>query len=93
MLHGFFEEGDWFAAKRFGYGAGLPIAWQGWVVLLVYLGIVAGAGLLAGADPDVGPLVAGLVIAVATTALILIARRRTRGGWRWRWGEQPDRNP
>lgn len=29
MFHKFLEDGDWFAPKRFGYGAGLPIAWQG----------------------------------------------------------------
>lgn len=25
----------WFPAKRFGWGWGLPSAWQGWVVLLL----------------------------------------------------------
>ena len=24
------DDKPWFAPKRFGYGAGLPIAWQGW---------------------------------------------------------------
>jgi hypothetical protein len=23
---------DWFAQKRYGFGAGLPIAWQGWLI-------------------------------------------------------------
>ena len=27
----------WFAQKRYGYGAGLPIAWQGWAVLGAWL--------------------------------------------------------
>ena len=35
------SEGDWFAPKRFGYGAGLPIAWQGWVVMAAYFATVA----------------------------------------------------
>ncbi len=26
----------WFRSKRYGYGYGLPIAWQGWVVLLLW---------------------------------------------------------
>ena len=25
---------EWFAPKRYGYGAGLPIAWQGWAVIV-----------------------------------------------------------
>src|SRR3546814_6692541 len=33
MLHIFLDERPWFRAKRHGYGAGLPIAWQGWVML------------------------------------------------------------
>lgn len=31
----------WFPAKRYGWGWGLPTAWQGWVVLLVYAAVVA----------------------------------------------------
>jgi len=27
----------WFPAKKYGFGWGLPIAWQGWVVLISYL--------------------------------------------------------
>ena len=27
---------EWFAPKRFGYGFGFPIAWQGWAVFLAY---------------------------------------------------------
>ena len=26
----------WFPAKKHGFGWGIPVAWQGWVVLLVY---------------------------------------------------------
>lgn len=32
----------WFAAKRHGYGWGLPSAWQGWVVLGVYVVLALG---------------------------------------------------
>lgn len=27
----------WFPAKRMGLGWGLPVAWQGWVILIGYL--------------------------------------------------------
>ena len=27
------DDPEWFAAKRYGYGSGLPIAWQGWAVI------------------------------------------------------------
>ena len=31
----------WFRAKRYGWGWGLPIAWQGWVVLSVWFVAIA----------------------------------------------------
>lgn len=74
---------EWFAAKRYGYGAGLPIAWQGWAILIAFLLLIAVALWLFGADDP-----RGLAIVVpATVVLILVAARTTRGGWRWRWGE------
>ena len=75
----------WWAAKRYGYGANLPIAWQGWAVMLAYLPLLAGAGVLL----LPGQVLAFIAVAlVATTLFLVIVRRRTRGGWRWRWGEE-----
>ncbi|MBO9579708.1 MAG: hypothetical protein J7498_02345 [Sphingobium sp.] len=84
------SEGEpWFEPKRFGYGAGLPIAWQGWVltggflvglfVLIVVTGALARTGSILAAAP-VAALVA-LMIGFGR-----ICARHTRGGWRWRWG-------
>jgi hypothetical protein len=36
----------WFPAKKYGWGWGLPIKWQGWVVLGTFVVLVAGGGLL-----------------------------------------------
>ena len=73
---------DWFAPKRYGLGSGLPIAWQGWAVLIAYLAISVGAFLLLG---ERNPATYAVVI-IATAILLVIAARTTRGGWRWRWG-------
>lgn len=32
----------WFAAKRYGYGWGLPARWQGWAVFAAYLAMLYG---------------------------------------------------
>ncbi len=74
----------WFAPKRYGYGAGIPIAWQGWALLAGFIGFVAGAILLLGDRP--AALIAAFVPVMLV--LILIAARTTRGGWRWRWGKK-----
>jgi len=78
------EDPEWFAAKRYGYGASLPISWQGWAATLLYIGTVVATGSL---FKD-RPLVIVAIVIPATVALLAIASRTTRGGWRWRWGER-----
>ena len=76
---------DWFRPKRVGYGAGLPIAWQGWVLTLGYMliAIASGTFLL-----PVSAIGFGAVMVGATLAFLLIAARKTEGGWRWRCGRE-----
>ena len=75
---------EWFAAKRYGLGAGLPISWRGWLVMLAYSAVIIGAVILFG-DRDPATFA---VIAIATGVLLVITARTTRGGWRWRWGDR-----
>ena len=77
------EQKAWWAAKRYGYGADLPIAWQGWGIMLAYFALLAGAGFLFLPEQVVAFLA---LTVVATAVFVLIVARRTRGGWRWRWG-------
>lgn len=74
---------EWFAPKRYGLGSSLPIAWQGWAVLAVYVAAVMGAFFLFG---ERNPATYA-TIAITTVILLVISARTTRGGWRWRWGE------
>ena len=78
------DDPEWFAPKRYGYGSGLPISWQGWVVTLGYAAVLIGASLLFRAKPL--QLIA--IIVPLTVVLMVICARTTRGGWRWRWGER-----
>ena len=73
---------EWFAPKRYGYGSGLPISWQGWVVTLGYCAL---AITLSVRLKD-HPLEMAAAIVPLTVVLIVICARTTRGGWRWRWG-------
>jgi hypothetical protein len=75
---------EWFAPKRYGFGAGRPISWQGWAVTLGFIAIVFGLGAQFRDKPLL--LAAALVPVIAT--LLVITVRTTRGGWRWRWGEK-----
>ena len=84
MLHKFFEEGDWFAAKKLGYGAGLPIAWQGWAFLLGFLAIVIGIGVFIDGGTLVEMAIGVGSIVLLTIPFVMVVKRRTRGGWKWR---------
>ena len=74
--------GHWFAPKRFGYGAGRPVSWQGWAVTILFVLLVLGASL---AFSDRPILLAALLVPLVLL-FQLVAARTTRGGWRWRWG-------
>lgn len=41
------DDKAWFAPKRYGYGSGLPIAWQGWALLAGLIVLVLGTAPLA----------------------------------------------
>jgi len=78
------DQGEWFAPKRYGYGAGPPISWQGWALTIGFTAVAIGLGLLLRRSPL--QLVAALV--PLTAVFLVICARTTKGGWRWRWGEE-----
>lgn len=75
--------GIWFPAKRYGWGWGLPCAWQGWAVLLLYLGLLAVSAFAFPPDRHPG----GWSACVAGLTLLLVAVAWRKGEKpRWRWG-------
>jgi hypothetical protein len=75
---------EWFAPKRYGYGSGPPISWQGWVLTIAFVVGVAVLGILLVSKP----MVFIAILIPLTVAFSTIAAKTTRGGWRWRWGEK-----
>jgi len=61
MLHHLLNEDAWFAPKQFGIGSGLPIAWQGWLMLAAHIALLAGVTAAFHARPHV--LVPAVVVA------------------------------
>lgn len=76
------DDSAWFAPKRYGYGASLPIAWQGWAVMAIFTAVVSTDAFFFATRP----LILAAILVPAIVALVVIASRTTRGGWRWRWG-------
>jgi drug/metabolite transporter (DMT)-like permease len=73
----------WFPSKRYGWGWGLPIVWQGWLVFAVFFAMVlAGVFLF----PPRQMLAAYLFyIAVLSVALLGVCWFKGEPP-RWRWG-------
>ncbi len=73
----------WFPAKKYGWGWGFPIAWQGWAVTVSYFAaIVAGALLL---DPRRNMISYLFLVTVATGGLLYICWKKGEPP-SWRWG-------
>ncbi len=75
---------EWFAPKRYGYGVGPPITWQGWALTLGFVALAIAVSLMF--HHQRLKLIA--VLAPIFVAFLVICARTTRGGWRWRWGER-----
>ena len=77
------EAPEWFAPKRYGYGAGLPISWQGWALTLGFVALAIGlSARLANRPVELIAILTPFVV-----GFCVVAARTTRGGWRWRWGD------
>jgi ribosomal protein S18 acetylase RimI-like enzyme len=73
----------WFPVKRYGWGWGLPVRWQGWIVLgLYFASIYAGVRYFRPRDS-----VAGFLVWLAVASIVLVAIVAWKGerplGWRW----------
>ena len=80
MLHLFLDNRPWFRPKSRGYGTGLPIAWQGWVLMAAHVALITGVAVLLQGRP----IAMTIAVLVAVLAPMPIYRARTEGGWRWR---------
>jgi len=73
----------WFPAKRYGWGWGLPSAWQGWVVFVAYLVLVLGG--IPFVQVSKGSPVYIAYVAALTVVLIVVCWLKGEPP-RWRWG-------
>jgi hypothetical protein len=75
----------WFPAKRYGWGWGLPVRWQGWVVFASYAALVYAGIYYFKPQRDVGGLLAYLAILTVVLIAIVVAKGERP---EWRWGKQ-----
>jgi hypothetical protein len=76
----------WFPAKRYGWGWGLPVRWQGWLVFIAYFGLLF-AGLYYFKQRQAASGL-WLFVAVLTVVLIVVVALKGERPLRWRWGRE-----
>ena len=82
-------ERPWFAAKRYGYGAGRPITWEGRVTIMASIGIISLTNLFMMWAKSVPIMVLSVFVDLATViGLLWICSVKTEGGWKWRWSDE-----
>ena len=74
----------WFPAKRYGWGWGLPVTWQGWLVLAAFVALVVGGVFV---FPPRKELAAYLIYVAALSLVLVGVCWFTGEPPRWRWGE------
>ena len=88
-------QGYWFKAKLYGWGW-VPVKWQGWAVLLVYVALLIILVISREKDipgnPDSGSnfLTLAVPIIVLTILLIVIAYKKGERP-RWQWGQSKEK--
>jgi len=76
------EKKFWFPAKKYGYGWGPPNCWQGWVVLLAYIALLAGGSFVVRPDKHLA-LFIGYVTILSIILTIVCWLKGEKAGWRW----------
>lgn len=70
----------WFAAKTYGWGWGLPLRWQGWVVIIGFIAaMIAGSPLV-----KISPAIyVAYSIALGTILMVFCYWKGEKPEWRW----------
>ena len=80
----------WFKPKQRGIGAGVPLNWKGWALFGAFVGAILAVpfGLRLVIGYEGSPLLRIAVVAVISVPFLLLAWKKTEGGWRWRRGDE-----
>jgi hypothetical protein len=84
--------GYWFKARWFGWGW-VPVSWQGWTTILLYVGVIILPGALVANSIKSGErfLVLFLPLIIISTAILIWICYKKGEKPRWSWGN-PERN-
>ncbi len=80
------EKQIWFPAKKYGWGWGPPCAWQGWLVLVGFVALLALSAFALLPGKHFGLWFASEAVLVVALIIICLLKGEKP---RWRWGQRP----
>jgi tryptophan-rich sensory protein len=75
----------WFKAKKYGYGWGFPVTWQGWVVFIAYIAFVVWDSQ--GVDKHSNNVWTYILQVILISILFIVIVYRTGEKPKWHWGK------
>jgi len=75
----------WFPAKRYGWGWGAPIVWQGWAALMLWIALFAVAVVVFPLSQSPIAFVASILVITVLFSLLCWLKGEPP---RWRWGDK-----
>ena len=78
----------WFPAKKYGWGWGAPCAWQGWVVLVVFVVLLCVTSALFLPSGHFGLYITSAAV-LCISVIVICLIKGERPGWRWGNSETP----
>jgi len=82
----------WFKRRRYGYGW-VPVTWQGFVAIIIYVGLIIGVAALMDGEMSGGEVTSYLVFVIIATLLLMVVGFCYGPKPKWRWGSKPSDNP
>ena len=74
----------WFPAKRYGWGWGLPVAWQGWLVIGIFIALLIAGVFMFPPNRSLGKFV--LFVFIVNILFVAVCWLKGEPP-RWRWGD------
>ena len=81
----------WFKAKQYGWGWGLPMTWQGWVIFIAYLAFIVFAAIRSAmSNPHAAShfLIVYISQVLFASLVLLVIVYVTGEKPKWRWGKK-----
>jgi hypothetical protein len=77
------EKEIWFPAKKYGYGWGFPITWQGWVFSLSYLLLIVGGSFTFTDSPRSTIFFLSFALILSILFIFICFKKGEKPQWRW----------